>query len=246
MGPSFSPREKGSARSRPSVCRVGVRGVFYPGLPLPAQPRPQLGSPDIQHRAEQHQPPALRPRRGRGPVAQAAEGGALGPHQIAFGHVAGGVGEQDDAGAGLAGGFGDQAMTGGAGGGGQAGRRFRARPRQGAPVGAGGEGGLPGEIGPAGAVGVQAVVDGEGQQTAAVVAGPAGGDLQQGDGVAAAGEGEGQRPVRPGFEPRAQPFADAVRPCGAGRAQPALRAGQAKRVRSSPARVRRAALPPAA
>ena len=156
------------------------------------------------------------------------------------------MGEQDDAGAGRAGGVGDQAVAGGAGGGGQARSGLRAGPRQGAPIGAGGAGGVCGEGGPAGAVGAKAVIDGQNQKAAAVVAGPAGGDLKQGDGVAAAGEGEGQRARAVGFKPGAQPFADAMDPGRAGRAQPALRAGQAKRVRSSPARVRRAALPPAA
>lgn len=84
-----------------------------------------------------------------------------------------------------------------------------------------------------------------------MVAGPAGRDAQQGEGIAAAGQGQGQRPVRAGLEAGGQPVTDAVRPGRAsagraGRAQPALRAGQAKRVRSSPARVRRASLPPAA
>lgn len=90
------------------------------------------------------------------------------------------------------------------------------------------------------------MVDGQGQQAAAVIAGPAGGDLEQGDGVAAAGQGEGQRIRGAGLKPDGQPFADAVQPGRGGRAQPALRAGQAKRVRSSPARARRAALPASA
>lgn len=80
-----------------------------------------------------------------------------------------------------------------------------------------------------------------------MVAGPAGGDLQQGDGVAAAGQGKGQRAGAAGFKPGGQPGADAIDPARGGGAQPALRgAGQAKRVRRSPARVRRAALPAAA
>ena len=77
-------------------------------------------------------------------------------------------------------------------------------------------------------------------------AGPAGGDLKQGDGVAAPGQGERQRTGAVAFEPGAQPGADTLRPGRVRRVQPALRAGQAKRVRSSPARVRRAALPAAA
>lgn len=79
-----------------------------------------------------------------------------------------------------------------------------------------------------------------------MVAGPAGGDLKQGDGIAAAGQGEGQRAGCVGFKPGAQPVADAMDPVRDGRTQPALRAGQAKRVRSSAARVRRAAAPASA
>ena len=90
------------------------------------------------------------------------------------------------------------------------------------------------------------MVDGQGQQAAAVVAGPAGGEVEQGDGIAAAGQGDGQWAGAVGVEPDGQPFADPVQPGRGGRAQPALRAGQAKRVRSSPARVRRAALPASA
>lgn len=157
------------------------------------------------------------------------------------------MGEEDDAGPGGAGGVGDQAVAGGAGGGGQAGGGFGADPREGAELGPGGAGSLFGEGGPAGAVGAESVIDGQGQQRAAMVAGPAGGDLQQGDGIAAAGQGERQRTGAAGLEPGGQPFADAVEPVRGGRTQPALRgAGQAKRVRSSPARARRAALPAAA
>ena len=90
------------------------------------------------------------------------------------------------------------------------------------------------------------MVDGQGQQGTAMVAGPAGDDLKQGDGIAAAGEGERQRAGDAGFKPGAQAFADAMDPVRGGRAQPPLRAGQAKRVRSSAARVRRAALPASA
>lgn len=79
-----------------------------------------------------------------------------------------------------------------------------------------------------------------------MLADPSGGDVEQGDGVAAAGQGEGQRAVAVCFKPGGQPVADAGDPVGIGRAQPALRAGQAKRVRSSAARARRAALPASA
>ncbi len=74
-----------------------------------------------------------------------------------------------------------------------------------------------------------------------MVARPCGGDPKQGDGVAAAGEGEGQRAGAVDREPGGQPFADAIDPVRDDRTQPPLRAGQAKRVRSPAARVRRAA-----
>ena len=96
------------------------------------------------------------------------------------------------------------------------------------------------------------MVDGERQKTPPVVAGPARGDRKQGDGVAAAGQGQGDGPVDVGFEPRGQPFANTVRPGrddpgGVGRAQPPLRAaGQANWVRNAAARARTAALAPAA
>ena len=90
------------------------------------------------------------------------------------------------------------------------------------------------------------MVDGEGQQAAARVTPPARGEMQQGEGVAAAGQGEGQRPVDAALQTRLQPLAGAGDPRRVVRAQPPLRAGQAKRVRNSPARVRRAALPPSA
>ena len=90
------------------------------------------------------------------------------------------------------------------------------------------------------------MIDGQGQQAAAGVMRPAGGQMQQGEGVAAAGQGEGQRPVGAAIQTPIQPLADAGGPGREVRAQPPLRAGQAKRVRSSPARVRRAALPPSA
>lgn len=80
-----------------------------------------------------------------------------------------------------------------------------------------------------------------------MVAGPGGGDLKQSDGVAAAGQGEGQRARAVDFKPGGQPVTDAFDPGRDGGAQPALRgAGQAKRVRRPAARVRTAALAPAA
>ena len=96
------------------------------------------------------------------------------------------------------------------------------------------------------------MVDGEGEQAPAVGAGPVGGEAQQGDGIAAAGPGEGDRAPGVPLKARAQPFADAAKPGRddpgrGGGAQPALRAaGQANCVRRAAARDRAAAVTPAA
>lgn len=162
------------------------------------------------------------------------------------------MGEQDDPGSRLAGGVGDQAVTGGAGGGGQAGRRLLADPGQAAPVGARLTGRRLGEGGPSRAVGAQAVVDGEGDQATPVTAGPVGGDPQQGDGIAASRQSQGQGRVAVALEPAGQAGAGPLQP-GGRLGQPGLRAGvagaagaQAKRVRISVARVRSAEVAPSA
>lgn len=77
---------------------------------------------------------------------------------------------------------------------------------------------------------------------------PVGGDAQQGDGIAAARKGQGDRVSDVGLKPGGQTIARPADPAGFGIAQPPLRAGgraagaaaQAKRVRISVARVRRA------
>lgn len=165
------------------------------------------------------------------------------------------MGEQDDAGSGLARRLGDQAMTGHAGGGGQAGRGPGAGPGQAAPVRPGLAGGARGETGPGGAVGVEAVIDRQGQKSAAVGPGPVGSEAQQGDGIAAAGQGERERTINLDLKPRGQAGPDEPGPVGEVWRQPGLRvggagvagaAGQPMRVRASVARVRTAALAPSA
>lgn len=81
---------------------------------------------------------------------------------------------------------------------------------------------------------------------------PVGGDAQQGDGIAAARKGQGDRVSDVSLKPSGQTIARPADPAGPGTAfriaQPPLRAGgraagaaaQAKRVRISVARVRRA------
>ena len=159
------------------------------------------------------------------------------------------MGQQDDPRPGLSRGVSDQAMAGHAGGGGQTRRRFGAGPVQPAPVRPGLAGGVSGEGGPAGAVGVQPVVDGQGQQASAVLTRPVDGQPQQGDGVPAAGQGEGDRAVDAGFQSRGQDGPRGPGPVGGVWRQPGLRAGgaaagagQPMRVRASVARVRTAAL----
>ncbi len=94
------------------------------------------------------------------------------------------------------------------------------------------------------------MVDGQGQQAATVGLRPVGGEAQQGDGVAASGEGQGERMVDMGFQPRGQAGPDGAGPVGEIWRQPGLRAGgaaggaagQPMRVRASVALVRRAGL----
>lgn len=85
-----------------------------------------------------------------------------------------------------------------------------------------------------------------------MIARPAGGDPQQGDGIAAARQGQGDGMIGVRLQPGGQTIARPADPAGPGTAfriaQPPLRAGgraagaaaQAKRVRISAARVRRA------
>ncbi len=99
------------------------------------------------------------------------------------------------------------------------------------------------------------MVDGQGQKAAAIGPGPVGGEAQQGDGVAAAGQGEGQRTINVCFQSRGQAGPGGPGPVGEGWRQPGLRvggvvvagaAGQPIRVRASVARLRTAALAPSA
>ena len=118
-----------------------------------------------------------------------------------------------------------------------------------APIRPGVPGRAFGEGGPGGAVRAQPVIDGQGQQTAAVPARPLRGQPKQGDGVAAAGQGQGDRAVDAGFQPRGQDGPRGPGPIGGVWRQPPLRAGGAAagagqpiRVRASVARVRTAGL----
>ncbi len=91
------------------------------------------------------------------------------------------------------------------------------------------------------------MVDGQGQQRSSGLSRPVRGEVQQGDRVAAAGQGQGQGSVEAAFEAGVQPGADPAGPVsGGGGAIYRRGAGQANWVRRPAARVRKAALPPAA
>ena len=163
------------------------------------------------------------------------------------------MGDEDDPGPGLTGGVSDQPMTGQTGGGRKPRGRLVTRPDQPPPLGAEGAGGRCGPGRPAGAVGVEAVIDGQGQQRTALRPCPVGGKVQQGDGIAAAGQGDDDRIRAVGPKAGAQPGLGVREPVGVAQAQPGRRAGvragaagaragvQAKRAPSSVARVRWAA-----
>jgi hypothetical protein len=112
------------------------------------------------------------------------------------------MGEQDDPRTGLPRRLRDQSMTGPTGGSGQAGCRFGAGPVQATPFRPDLAGGAFGEGRPGGGVRAEPVIDREGQQASAVLTRPVGGEAQQGDGVATAGQGEGQRAVDSGLQAR--------------------------------------------
>lgn len=95
------------------------------------------------------------------------------------------------------------------------------------------------------------MIDRQGQQAAAVLARPASRQPQQGDGIAAARQGQGDRAFDIGFQTRGQRGPGGAGPVSGDWRQPGLRAGaagaaQPMRVRASVARVRTAALAPSA
>lgn len=101
------------------------------------------------------------------------------------------------------------------------------------------------------------MIDGEGQQGAAPGVGPVSGEVQQGDGIPTAGQGDDERARGLCFQPGGQPLFGPNDPVRSGPAQPGRRAGgrvaagaragvQAKRVPISVARARWAAVAVAA
>ncbi len=162
--------------------------------------------------------------------------------------VVGGMGKQDHARPTLAGGVGNEAVSGPAGGGRQTRGRLWSGPGQTAPVGPRVACGGFCEGGPSGAVGTQPVIDGQGQQSPTAGPGPIGGDPQQGDRIAAARQGQGDRMIDVTFQPVGQAGQSRPGPVVSGLDQPGRRGGgvaagaaaQPMRVRASVARVRRA------
>jgi hypothetical protein len=106
-------------------------------------------------------------------------------HPVRLGDVVGGVTEQDDAGPRLARGVGDEGVAGATGGGRQAGRGFLALPDTQNPVRADTTSLDLAEAVPRTAVGVQAVVDGDRQQTPPRAPGPVRRDVKQSQRISA-------------------------------------------------------------
>jgi hypothetical protein len=90
------------------------------------------------------------------------------------------------------------------------------------------------------------MIDGQGQQAAAVGPGPVGGEAQQRDRIAAPGQRQGERPINAGLQSRGQGGPGRAGPVGGVWGQPGLPAAQPIRVRASAARARTAALAPSA
>ncbi len=173
---------------------------------------PQRLAPLLQHRTQQHQPAPLRPDGRRRPVAQAPQRRAPGPHPFALGHVIGRVAGQDDARARVPRRLGQQGVARRPRARRDAGSASRLRPEQSAPIGARRAGGFGGETGPGRAVGIEVVVDRQGQQPPPPRLRPCGGEVQQAHGVAPARQGQGDRfrssvvqaRVQPGEDPAGQ------------------------------------------
>ncbi len=170
-----------------------VGRIVDPGLVASGEPIADLGPPEAEQRSKQEDAAPLRPGGRRRPFARLRRGGSPRPHQPRLQDVVGGVAHQDDAGARGAGGVGQQPMAGGAGGGGKPGGGLLIRPgqgleRQAEPVCRSRAG-----LGPGRARRLQAVVDGQHEQVAPRHLRPVGGRQQEGQGIAAARNGDGHR-----------------------------------------------------
>ncbi len=165
-------------------------------------------APLLQHRTQQHQPAPLRPGGRRRPAAQASQRRALGPHPLALGDVIGGVAGQDDARPRIPRRLGQQGVAPRPRPRRKAGAASRLRPDQTAPVGARRARCLGGEPRPGRAVGIEVVIDRQGQQPPPPRARPFGGEVQQGHGVAPARQGQGDRLRSNVVQTRVQPGED--------------------------------------
>jgi len=136
-----------------------------------------------------------RPQAGRGHRQ------AVGAHGLGFKHIVGRVAEKDHPSPCRARSLGDEPVAGGTGRGGDSGARLwpvpgqdpvgKAQPR--GPVGA--------PVGPGAAFRLQAMVNGQREKAAPARPRPGVGGEQQGQGIAAAGKGYGQRGVDVSLQP---------------------------------------------
>ncbi|MNJ56506.1 hypothetical protein D3C77_520560 [compost metagenome] len=180
---------KSRPRPAPAEAQIGVAGVFQPSQPPRRQIIPQRLAALVQHRAHQHQPAPLGPGGRRRPVAQASQRRALGPHPLALDDVVGRVAGQDHARARRSRRLGQQGVARRARARRGAGSAARAFPDERPPVGARRARRRAGEPGPGRAVGMEGVIDRQGQQAPPPRPRPGGGQLQQGQGVAPARQG---------------------------------------------------------
>ena len=158
------------------------------------------------------------------------------------------MGEQHDPRPGRPRHVGDQRMARRPGRRRQAGRRPGAVPANAAPFGPDRGCRLRGDGIPASACGAQSVVDGNGQQPTSAPRGPQCRQIQEGHGVAAAGQGQDDGTLNMKFKTRIQPLEDPRRQTGdrSRRVGPDRRQLHPARVFTCVARVRRAAVAPSA
>ncbi len=192
---STPQEEKASRRSdpRPERLWILIRRIIDPGLPSGGQPLPDRRAAQTQQRPKQEHTPPLRPHwRGR-PFAGRAHGRTFRPHQRRLGEVVGGVAEHHHPGSMTARGVGDQAVARRAGGGGNPGRGLPPPPGEGLKVRADAASDGFGEADPVAALRLQAMVDGQDDDPPPRPVRPGLGRQEDGEGIAAAGEGHRDR-----------------------------------------------------
>ncbi|MNS55905.1 hypothetical protein D3C72_887510 [compost metagenome] len=201
-------------RPRPTASEplIGIGRVLDPPQSTRPQKHPQPLAPLVQQGPQQHQPPPLRPDRRRRPFPHSPQGRAVRPHPVRLGHVIQRLGQQHDPRPRRPRRLGDQPMP----------RRPRPRrqprpslgsiPAQPSPVGPDRARRFAREPGPVRAHGVEIVIHRQGQQPPPPRPGPVRRQVQQGDRIAAARQGQhnglspfrGQPPIQPGEDPTGQ------------------------------------------